>query len=207
MEARKLMNKQKGVALPIALILFVVMLIGGLYLARSSATASLMAGNLAYQRSLSRAADAGLLAATGWLGSTHEGAAAVKATLDSDQFAKGYVSSFPIGTPQITPADSAFWNHSITVNNVDGNSTNVEYIIYRLCSRSTLPATDTANSCVTTPYTSSSTGGAAIGSSLDNASGQNIDGLPLVHYLITARVSNGLRGVSVINQLVVMMGA
>jgi hypothetical protein len=58
----KLMTrKARGVALPVMLIMLAVMLIGSLYLLRSSTSSTLAATNLAYDSSLSRAADGGLM--------------------------------------------------------------------------------------------------------------------------------------------------
>jgi hypothetical protein len=196
------MKKQDGLALPVTLTLFLVIVLGALYLARSSFNASLAAGNMAYQRVLSRAADLGLFAANDWLGSTHE---STKSLLDADQSAQGYVASYAFASPPITPEDSAFWAGSVTVNNIDGNGTNVQYVTYRMCSLKSSFYT-TGNNCVTSSPNTASQAGATVGASLDLATGQSFNDMPLIHYLITARVTNGGRGTTVTNQLVVMMG-
>lgn len=195
------MNKQKGIALPIALIMFMVMLTGGIYLARSAATASLTVGNMAYQRSLSRTSDLGILSAYDWLGATHN--PAVKIALNNDVPAQGYVARFSFADPQLGPGDAAFWNGSRSITNVDGNGNDVEVVIHRLCS---LIGPYSSNLCVTSSVVGVNSGGAPEGASLDVGSGEPIESLPQIHYLITSRVINTRRGTTAINQLVVMMG-
>jgi Tfp pilus assembly protein PilX len=84
---------QRGVALPIALIMFVVMLVGSVYLMRSSTNATIMAGNLANERAISRSVDFGLSAAYLWL-SGQASSTATKPGLDNDQLANGYLSTY-----------------------------------------------------------------------------------------------------------------
>jgi hypothetical protein len=202
MEARRV-NKQKGIALPIALIMFVVMLIGGIYLARSAATASLTVGNMAYQRNLRRTADIGMLRAYDWLGATH--APATKIALEGDVTAQGYVAAFSFADPQLGPGDAAFWNGSRTISDVDGGGTDVEVVIHRLCSLK-VAFSAAGNHCVTSSMETTGSGAAQEGTNLDVGSGEPIASLPQIHYLITSRVINARRGATAVNQLVVMMG-
>ena len=85
MEAAVL-SKQRGVALPIALIMLVVMLFSGIYLMRASNNATLMSSNLAYARDISRRADYGLAVGYNYLSATANNLAA-KGNLDGDQLA------------------------------------------------------------------------------------------------------------------------
>ncbi|MBI1890159.1 MAG: hypothetical protein HYS18_05915 [Burkholderiales bacterium] len=200
-------RKQKGVALPVALILFVVMLIGALYLAKSAGSSAGSASNLAYQRSISRAADVALLNANNWLGTQ----ALTKAALYDHQSAQGYRATFAFVTPALTPADPTFWTGSTTMtayNDVDGTPIRVEYIIYRLCNNTGEAALP--NLCIKSPgsqatNTSDSVNGMRAGDSWD-AKEPPQNRPPVTHYLVTARVINAARGTTVINQLVVTMG-
>lgn len=205
------MKKQQGVALPVALILSVVMMVGAVYLARSATSSSVQVTNLAYQRSLTRAADMGLFIASNWLGPTHDNFA-TKQTLNGDVPAQGYVASYsftppPPLTQPLTPDDGAFWNGSVTVSNIDGAGTDVQYIIHRLCSIKDAP-TAVGNQCIKSVAGNAGTNpsGAGAGTSLDVGSGEAYNLPPFIHYLVTSRVTNGKRGTSVTNQLVVMMG-
>ncbi len=202
----KLPLSQRGVALPVALIMFAMMLITSIYLMRSSTSASLMAGNLAYERTISRTADYGLSIAFDWLNTT-AGASATKGLLNSNQAANGYVSS---QNPTLNYRDSAYWNGSVTIADPDG--TPVEYVIHRLCLYGNQPYNGGpptfpfANVCVqSTPSSGTTSTGAKVGESLGSDSSA-YGFLPSVHYVITARVP-GLKGAGVVNQFVVMIGA
>ncbi len=197
------MNRQQGIALPVALILFVVMMIGALYLARSSTSSALVVSNLAYQKTLSRAADLGLLRGNDLLSQRHQGGPLLKASLDNDIAGQGYVAAFPNsppGVPTFTPLDAQFWVGSVTVNDIQGSGFNVEYVIHRLCSLKQ-PFAFGGNQCVISHPTVSTPGG------LDADPIPPPADPPLIHYLITSRVVNSQRGSSVTNQMVVMLGA
>jgi hypothetical protein len=201
-------RRQRGIALPVALIMLIVMLVSSLYIWRSASTATVTTGNIAYQRAIGRATDFGIETAYTWLTNT---AAANKGLLDQDAPGNGYVARFPF-TGQNTPAtylDAAFWTGSTTVNLTDasGATLAIEYVIHRYCTiagpyNSTAPL----NSCVmTTPSTTSATGNMV-------GTDQSVDAeqlLPpsLVHYVVTARITGGAKGASDVNESVVMIGS
>jgi hypothetical protein len=96
---------------------------------------------------------------------------------------------------------SAFWAGSRTVTL--GNQ-RIEYVMHRMCDRAQ-PYNAGSNKCVQTtdnPYAA----GAALplGSSLALPT-PRYNGIPRVHYLVTARM-DGVRGGNVVNQMVVLMG-
>lgn len=209
------LKKQRGVALPIALIMLVVMLFSGIYLMRASNNATLMSSSLAYERDISRRADYGLSTGYNWL-STTANDAATKGYLNNDQTTQtipprdyGYLSSYD---PTMSYRDAGFWTNSRTVLDPSGNP--VEYVIHRMCQFSNLsynggwppPNGPTPQVCVqTTSVSQVSATGVAAGTSL-SADSESFLMLPQIHYVITARVP-GVKGASVINQLVVMIGA
>ncbi len=199
------LTRQRGVALPIALIMLVVMLFSGIYLMRASNNATLMSGQLAYERDISRRADFGLSTGYDWL-STTANDTATKGNLDADQPANGYNSTYACAASNCY-RDSVFWTNALTVNDASGNP--VQYVIHRMCQyavayNAKFGAID--NQCVqTTAVALVSSGGAAAGTSL-SSDAESFLTLPQIHYVITARVP-GIRGASVINQMVVMIGA
>jgi len=197
------LKRQRGVALPIALIMLVVMLFSGIYLMRASNNATIMSSNLAYERDISRRADFGLTTAYNWLSATASGGAAAKATLQSDQPANAYSSVYVTCNLGICYRDPAFWANAITVNDPAGNP--VQYVIHRMCKFPNLDAMAVGQQCVTTSPTSGNAGGVQAGSSLSSDT-EAITLLPQIHYVITARVP-GVKGASVINQMEVMIGA
>ena len=198
-------RKQRGVALAIALIMFVMMLLGGLYVMKAGTMATIVTGNLAYQRDLSRAADIGVEVGFDWLKAT---SVANKPLLDDDSTANGYLSSY---NPSLDWRDAAFWTGSVTTAGVDGTgkSIAVEYVIHRMCLYPNRPYTDNAvpiQACVqTAPQVASNTSGAKVGDSLSGDADAFSAGI-LIHYVITARYA-GAKGASAANQLVVMIGA
>src|SRR5690349_21776027 len=119
------LHGQRGVALPVMLIMMLVMLITSVYLLRSSNSATLAASNLAYDATLSRAVDLGLHTGFRWLQKT---AKDERALLTGHQAAEGYRATLGAG---LTPRDSAFWNGSVEIDDGQGNT--IEYVIHRLC--------------------------------------------------------------------------
>ena len=199
------MTKQRGVALPVALIMLVVMLFSGIYLMRASNNATIMSSNLAYERDIARRADFGLSTAYDWISTTANNPM-TKGNLDADQLPNGYVSTYSCVASNCY-RDAAFWANSVIVNDAAGNP--VEYIIHRMCLfavayNAKFGGID--NQCVqTTAAATVSASGAVAGTSLSSDS-ETYTTLPQIHYVITARVP-GAMGASVINQMVVMIGA
>jgi hypothetical protein len=192
---------QRGVALPVMLIMLAVLLIGSLYLMKASHNATLTTANLAYDSSLSKAVDLGLLTGSNWLSTTAAGAN--KDLLLTDNAANGYIATFD---PAQAVTGAVFWNGSVTIADTAGNT--IEYVIHRLCSLTGRydAAGPPANACVQTTANTSATGsGVKLGESLA-ADAQEVAGPPQVHYVITARIF-GARGGNVVNQAVVMIGA
>lgn len=190
------LHAQRGLALPVMLIVLAVMLVTSIYMFKSSHSAALTTGNLAYEDAMSRAADFGVVSGFQWLSTTAAGA---KATLNSDVAAQGYKASFDTTLSASSPE---FWNGARTVVDPAGNR--IEYIVHRLCA---LPTAHDAlgNNCVqTAANTSTHNNAVAIGASLASDS-PAYAGSPQLHYVITARIF-GTRGGNVVNQTVVLIG-
>lgn len=187
--------RQRGIALPVMLIMMLVMLVTGIYLLKSTNSTTLTAANLAYDASLSRAADLGLHTGFEWLKTT---SATNKIALDSAQPEAGY-SAFL--SPDQNIRDDDFWEDAMTV---DGpGETSVEYVIHRMC-RIVGPY-DQGNHCVQTAANTAVLGTpVAIGESLASDA-PSYAGSPQLHYVITARIK-GARGGAVVNQMVVLIG-
>ncbi len=191
-----LTSRQRGVALPVMMIVLVVMLISGAYLLKASNTTTITTSNLAYQSALNKANDLALMTAAEWLSTTWS---ANKALLDSDSLANGYKAN--LDTTQ-TVRSTGFWQGSATVTDANGNS--IVYVIHRLCSQAQ-PYDANTNQCMQTtanPLTLGST--VALGSSLSSTAVQ-LAGAPQLHYIITARIS-GPRGGQAVSQMAVLMG-
>jgi hypothetical protein len=189
--------RQQGIALPVMLIMLLVMLVGSIYLLKSTNSTTLTASNLAYDSALGRAADLGLHQGFEWLSAT---VATNKARLNENDAGNGYVANLETGQ---LPSEQAFWNGSKTI--VDGAGNAIEYVVHRACSLPG-PYDGGDNACVQTAANNAALGNAvALGSSLSVNAPVFAD-TPRVHYVITARLS-GARGGNVVNQLVVLIGA
>ena len=194
---KPILRSQRGVALPVMMIILVVMLVSSIYLFKASNSTTMTAANLAYDASLSKAVDLGLHAGFQWLRTT---AQANKGLLNADSAANGYSANLNIN---LTPSAPNFWVGSTFI--VDTSNNRIEYVVHRMCA---LPGAYDApgNSCVQTAANPSTLGNAlAIGDSLASDS-PSFAGTPQLHYVITARYF-GARGGNVMNQLVVLIGS
>lgn len=184
---------QRGLALPIMLIMLVVMMVSSIYLLRSANTTALTTSNLAYEDALSKAADLGIHAAHDWLDSLPN-----KNVLYNDVPAAGYVATINPGAGQGV-SNPAFWQGAITV--WDANRRHqVEYVIHRMCQ---FPGPHN-DDCSLTAARQNVQAKTRAGDSL-SSDAPAYQGKPQLHYLITARIT-GPRGGNVMNQAVVMMG-
>lgn len=151
---------QAGMVMIVALIILIAMTLGGLALVRSTDTANLIAGNMAFQQAATHSADSGVEAAVAWLESAKIAAAT---GLDNNIPAAGYAAN---ATP--VPADQTgevFWNALSAsgvcflpmasastcsaapgVANEAGNT--VSFMIQRLCGST---GTATGNDCAVAP--------------------------------------------------------
>ncbi|MTV38477.1 hypothetical protein [Duganella radicis] len=188
------LNSQRGIALPIMLIMLAVMMVSSIYLLKSSNSSTLTTSNLAYEAALAKAADAGLHAGFTYLRNVPN-----KNLLLADQAAVGYVATLP----QLwTVSNPNFWTGAITLP-ADADGNRVQYVIHRMC---TLPGAydDNANRCQITAPRSGTTGPRALGETL-KIDASNLAVAAQIHYVVTARVF-GPRGGNVVTQAVIMKG-
>jgi Tfp pilus assembly protein PilX len=196
------LRRQQGVALPVMLIILAVMLVGGIYLLRSTHSTTITTGNLAYDATLSKQADLGLHRAFEWLRST---SATNKAALNISDATQGYVARLNIAQTPRDAAQTGFWAGSKTIAADAATGAQIEYVIHRLC------ALEGAYDAATNRCVQSTPDKAAAGSRLPYGQSGASDapdyaGSPMLHYVITARIS-GARGTSVTNQMIVQIGA
>lgn len=189
---------ERGIALPVMLIMLLIMLVSSIYLLRSSNSATLTASNLAYDTALARAADFGLHTGFRWLSAT---AATSKAQLDSHVAAQGYRASL---NTRDTVRSADFWDGSREVTDPAGNR--IRYVIHRMCAMDNMAYSDPGNNCVQTASNTSTLGNTVrLGDSLASDAPMYA-GVPQLHYVITARI-DGPRGGNVVTQMVVLIGA
>lgn len=195
---------QRGIALPVILIMLTVMMVSGIYLLKSSTSSALTTVNLAYDSALAKAADAGLHAGFAYLRTV-----ANKADLDNNQPDHGYVATLNSTWTVSTPA---FWDGSLTLPpNAAGDR--VEYVIHRLCSfpgpygsgsGASGSGGSSGNDCLKTSARPNAPTPVAFGSSLA-LGGAKYATQPQLHYVVTARIL-GARGGNVVTQAVILKG-
>ncbi|MES2318633.1 MAG: hypothetical protein V4631_14215 [Pseudomonadota bacterium] len=188
--------RQRGIALPVMLMILLMMLVTSIFLLKSVNSTTLMAGNVAYESSLRKAADLGLVDGYAWLNAF---AATNKSDLNNPVPAAGYMPTYD-GT--MKPDDKNFWDGARSVVDPVSNYT-IQYVIRRLCLKAGTIASP--NQCVISTPPASYAATVSAGTSLVGDS-INFKPSPQVHYVITSRIS-GPRGGNVVNQLVVLVGA
>ena len=188
-------RRERGIALPVMLIMLTVMLVSSIYLLKSSTSTTMTAANLAYDSALSKSADAGLHAGFAYLRSV-----ANRSDLLVDQPAQGYVATL---TPTWTSSTAAFWLGAVTMPVNPATGDRVQYVIHRMC---TFPGEYNSgnNNCRTTSARSNSRAPRPFGTSLA-LGGPKFSQQPQIHYVVTARI-NGARGGNVVTQAVVLKG-
>jgi type IV pilus assembly protein PilX len=167
----KLVRRQRGAIIILALLVLVALTLTGLGLMRSVDTGTVIAGNISFRQGATYAADAGIEAGRTWLLAQSE------ATLINDQ-ASGYFANWQ---NDFDPK-SFDWETLATELPVDANSVTVSYVIHRLCSLSNASVNAPNQSC--SQFSSTGTGSS-------NTAAQ-YGSLPLsstlqVYYRITAR--------------------
>jgi Tfp pilus assembly protein PilX len=116
-------KKQKGIALPIALLVLVGILIAAANLIRSGELAVNVSGNISNRASVGNSNDAAIRTATQWLSDN-------QAALNNDDVGSGYRSAYPVGTVDYTQ-DSAWANAKTLPADSLGNISS--YKIIRMC--------------------------------------------------------------------------
>ena len=187
-------RRQRGMALPIMLIMLTVLMVSSIYLLRASTSTTLTTSNLAYEAALTKAADAGLHAGFTYLRTVPD-----KVLLTADQPTAGYVSTL---ADNLSVTNANFWNGSKKLA-LDDDLNQVEYVIHRMCS---LPGAydATNNRCQTTAARPGANTPRALGETL-RVDAPNLNSAAQIHYVVTARVF-GPRGGNVVTQAVIMKG-
>lgn len=187
--------RQGGVVLIIALIVLIVMTLGGIALIRSTDLTNIIAGNLAFKQAATHSGDMGIESAFSWV-------QANPALLVNDEPASGYSANGndPARSPAAGQTWEAYWNTlpaaRIFTMPIDGAGNTVSYIIDRLCSNAG-PPSGGANCSSSTAITKSEGGGEEAGEKPpDSSSG--------TYYRITVRVLGPRNTVSFV-QAVVML--
>ena len=135
---------QRGVALFFALICMVAIMLAAMMLVRSVDTATLIAGNLAFQQNATRSGDSGTENAINWLTNVQVANSATNVLSDpthpfnNDSPAQGYYASLD-PTKSLTSTSGSHFNWDATDSaslGTDAAGNTVRYIIQRMCQTS-----------------------------------------------------------------------
>jgi Tfp pilus assembly protein PilX len=190
---------QRGIVLIVALVVLVAMTIAGIAMVRSVDTATLVAGNLAFQQAATHAADKGVEEALGMLAQK-----TADKTLDTNDPTNGYFATLA-GTDKPTADQSwqEFWQANLAPVareiqvSPDQFGNRVFYVVHRQCAFAK-PA-GAGGECVSSPVVTSDSSG----------NGQGSDDIKLkaataVYYRITVRVAGPRRTESYVQAYVAM---
>ncbi len=168
---------QRGVALPIALIVLVAMVLAAVSLVRSVDTATLVAGNLSFKQRATHAADEGIRQAYLWLRNTNINN---PSALNDTDLGNGYYSSQHADDPDWNPSEN--WPAGSVTLASDAGGNTVSYVIHRLCTQPSLAYNAPNQQCAT--YAGGAAAGQGISQSVD---APEFTGLVYVYYRATAR--------------------
>jgi type IV pilus assembly protein PilX len=217
-----LRSRSSGVVLIFALIVLVVMTLAALALTKSVSTSNIIAGNMAFQRSATTSADAGIETAVTWLeNNSGQTASTVNATICPVGGAVPQSTVLACDQNALVPGSSAFgyiahrqdpnsgeswtdfWNISLSpyavTLPVDGAGNTVLYVVQRLCSG----AGDTSSTSIDCTASPVPTGGTC-GSGSNCSSGKvNLNSSSSqVYYRITVQVTGPRNTQSLIQTVV-----
>ncbi|MBX3647172.1 MAG: hypothetical protein R3E40_02445 [Rhodocyclaceae bacterium] len=183
---------QRGVALPIALIVLVAMVLAAVTLIRSVDTATMVAGNLTLKQSATHAADEGVRQGFFWLRNT---VIASPASLNSSIPASGYFSTQHADDPNWNPASNWPTGSAVSLPTDAGGNT-VSYVIHRLCTLPGLSYNAPNQQCAT--YTGTSAAASGGSQSVD---APEFSGVVYVYFRVTSRVVGPRNTISYVQSL------
>jgi type IV pilus assembly protein PilX len=134
----RLLRKQQGVVLFIALIALVTIMLAAVALTRSVDTSTVIAGNLAFKQAAAAAADTGVEQAIAWMAQINNANRAKDpSTDDTHAFnvtsaGRGYYATIN-PDPNFIRSDAAWTDNASQLVGTDGNGNTIRYIIERMC--------------------------------------------------------------------------
>ncbi|MBM3392566.1 MAG: hypothetical protein FJY34_11445 [Betaproteobacteria bacterium] len=184
-------GSQRGVALPIALIVLAAMVLAAVTLVRSVDTATLVAGNLTFKQRATHAGDEGVRQAFLWLRGI---AIANPVALNNTNAGNGYYSTQHADDPGWNPA--ANWPAGVVTLPMDAGGNTVSYIIHRLCTLPGMAYNAPNQQCATYTGTSGSSSGGS-----QSVDAPEFTGVVYVYYRVTARVDGPRNTVSYVQSM------
>lgn len=187
---------QRGIVLLVALVVLVAITVAGIGMIRSVDTATLVAGNLAFQQAATHAADKGIEAAMVMLRDKQ-----TAGKLDEHDNTNGYFASMrDTDSPAAGQGWQEFWNASLAAAAFDLGEdqfkNRVFYVVHRLCANPQPPGS--GGMCVASPNVTTSGGNSMEVNEL------KIEAASQIYYRITVRVSGPRRTESYVQSHIAM---
>lgn len=188
--------QQRGIVLIVALVVLVAITVAGMAMIRSVDTATLVAGNLAFQQAATHAADKGVEQAIAMLK-----VKGTEASLASSDPSNGYFATLSAAdSPAAGQSWQAFWQATLAASARDGGEdqfgNHIYYVVHRQCAFAAPPQ---SGGCVASP---------AVMEERDNDQGvgpaPKIRVPTAVYYRITVRVTGPRRTESYVQSYVAM---
>ena len=187
----RLLKRQRGAVLFIALIVLVAMSLAGIALIRGVDTTNLIAGNLAFRQSATHGGDWGVEQARDWLQSQSSSA------LYNDVPGRYYAAmQSGLDFTHIDPSKVDFdWDNNSYAAGSDPAGNTVQYVIHRMCELAGNPGSVNCVRTSTGGTASGTKGGATYGSFALPSTSQ-------IYYRITTRVTGPRNTVSYVQVMV-----
>jgi Tfp pilus assembly protein PilX len=188
-------SRERGMVLLVALVVLVAIMVAGIAMMRSVDTATLVAGNLAFQQAATNSADQGIEKAIAMLQ-----AKSAAGTLVGDDASNGYFASMTsLSSPSGSMTWQAFWDTYLAASaydaGVDQTGNHIYFVVHRECAKSGSPS---AAECVGSPVVTTASGNSEEAGEVElNASSQT-------YYRITVRVSGPKRTESYVQSHIAM---
>jgi Tfp pilus assembly protein PilX len=195
--ARLARSGQRGMVLLVALVVLVALTVAGIAMIRSVDTATLVAGNLAFQQAATHASDKGIEQAMAMLRQK-----SADGTLDGNDPTNGYFATLRAqDSPVAGQSWQAFWQDSLQAAAYDAGEdqfkNHIYYVVHRLCANAAPPGAN--GQCVESPAITTAGGGNGLG-----LGGVPINAASQVYYRITVRVAGPKRTESYVQSHVAM---
>jgi type IV pilus assembly protein PilX len=200
--ARLRRTGQQGMVLLVALVVLVAIMIAGIAMMRSVDTATLVAGNLAFEQAATNAADKGIEQAIAMLQTK-----SASNTLDSNDPTNGYQATLQAQTTQATSDNpgpgvtwQAFWDQKLASWAYDAGTdqfgNHIFFVVHRECANAMPPGA--GGQCVSSPAVTTATGNSQEAGEIELQAAKQI------YYRITVRVSGPRRTESYVQSFVAM---
>jgi len=184
-------RSQRGTMLMISLIVLVALTLAGIAMMRSVDTAGVVAGNIGFKQSAVSASDQGVQDAYNWIA-----ARSGTATLNTDDSARGYLSSVPLNESGPWWNEPTQWATAYRLNsgNADASGNIVSYLIHRMCPGANTAPSGTCGSTLDSTMVS--------GEGVDQSAPNFFTRPPAYHYRITVKTEGPRKSISIVQSMV-----